>query len=126
VQEALLKTIVSSQQLETVILSYNSKYSNRWDFSVLHLLFTEVFSEEETNNFFSTLLPQIVQLALQLPMLLTAPIPLLVQHRSRMMSFSQLQVASLLANAFLCTFPKRNTLKWPAKYARYPDINFNG
>jgi len=125
VQEALLKTIVSSQQLETVILSYNSKYSNRWDFSVLHLLFTEVFSEEETSSFFSTLLPQIVRLALQLPTLLTAPIPLLVQHRSRMLSFSQLQIASLLANAFLCTFPRRNTAKFQSEYARYPDINFN-
>jgi poly(ADP-ribose) glycohydrolase len=125
VQEALLKTILSSQQLETVILSYNSKYSNRWNFSVLHLLFTEVFSEEETNSFFSTLLPQIVRLALQLPTLLTAPIPLLVQHRSHMLSFSQLQVASLLANAFLCTFPRRNTAKWQSEYAHYPDINFN-
>jgi len=126
VQEALLKTIVSSQQLETMILSYNSKYSSRWKFSVLHLLFTEVFSEEETNGFFSTLLPQIVQLALQLPTLLTAPIPLLVQHRNRMLSFSQLQIASLLANAFLCTFPRRNTAKWQSEYANYPDINFNG
>jgi len=125
VQEALLTTIVSSQQLETAILSYNSKYSNRWNFSVLRLLFTEVFSEEETNSFFSTLLPQIVRLALQLPTLLTAPIPLLVQHRSRMLSFSQLQVASLLANAFLCTFPRRNTAKWQSEYAHYPDINFN-
>jgi Poly (ADP-ribose) glycohydrolase (PARG). len=125
VQEALLKTVVSSQQLETVILSYNSKYSNRWDFSVLHLFFTEVFSEEETNSFFSTLLPQIVRLALQLPTLLTAPIPLLGQHRNHMLSFSQLQVASLLANAFLCTFPRRNTAKWQSEYARYPDINFN-
>jgi poly(ADP-ribose) glycohydrolase len=116
---------VSSQQLETVILSYNSKYSERWDFAVLHLLFTEVFSEDETNNFFSTLLPQIVQLALQLPVLLTAPVPLLVQHRNHMLSFSQLQVASLLANAFLCTFPRRNTTKRQSEYARYPDISFS-
>lgn len=125
VQEALLKTIMSSQQLEAVILSYNSKYSERWDFSVLHLLFTEVFSEDETSNFFSTLFPQIVQLALQLPSVLTAPIPLLVQHCNHMLSFSQLQIASLLANAFLCTFPRRNTAKRQSEYARYPDINFN-
>jgi poly(ADP-ribose) glycohydrolase len=105
VQEALLKSIVSSQQLETVILPYNSKYSEPWDFSALHLLYTEVFSEDETSSFFSTLLPQIVQLALQLPVLLTACVLLLVQHRNHMLSFSQLQVASLLANAFLCTFP---------------------
>jgi poly(ADP-ribose) glycohydrolase len=116
---------MSSQQLEAVILSYNSKCSECWDFSVLHLLFTEVFSEDETNNFFSTLLPQIVQLALQLPAILTAPVPLLVQHSSHMLSFSQLQIASLLANAFLCTFPRRNTAKRQSEYAHYPDINFN-
>ncbi|XP_069686554.1 poly(ADP-ribose) glycohydrolase isoform X2 [Periplaneta americana] len=125
VQEALLKTIISSQQLEALILSYNSKYSERWDFSVLHLLFTDVFSEEETDNFFSNLLPKIVQLALQLPTLLTAPIPLLVQHCNHTLSFTQLQIASLLANAFLCTFPRRNTAKRQSEYARYPDINFN-
>ncbi|XP_023719599.1 poly(ADP-ribose) glycohydrolase isoform X2 [Cryptotermes secundus] len=125
VQEALLKTIMSCQQLEAVILSYNSKYSERWDFLVLQLLFTEVFSEDETSNFFSTLLPQIIQLALQLPTLLTAPVPLLVQHRNHTLSFSQLQIASLLANAFLCTFPRRNTAKRQSEYARYPDINFN-
>jgi poly(ADP-ribose) glycohydrolase len=124
VQEALLKTIVSSQQLEAAILSYSS-YSSHWNFAVLHLLFTEVFSEEETNNFFSTLLPQIVRLALQLPALLTAPIPLLGQHRCHMLSFSQLQVASLLANAFLCTFPRRNAAKRHSEYAHYPDINFS-
>jgi poly(ADP-ribose) glycohydrolase len=116
---------MSSQQLEAVMLSYNSKYSERWDFLVLHLLFTEVFSEDETSNFFSTLLPQIVQLALQLPSILTAPVPLLVQHRNHALSFSQLQIASLLANAFLCTFPRRNTAKRQSEYARYPDINFN-
>jgi poly(ADP-ribose) glycohydrolase len=127
VQEAVLKTMLSSQQLETAILSYNSNsnYSNCWDFSVLRLLFTEVFTKEETNSFFSTLLPQIVRLALQLPTLLTAPVPLLVQHKSRMLSFSQLQVASLLANAFLCTFPRRNTAKPQSEYAQYPNINFN-
>ncbi|KDR17705.1 Poly(ADP-ribose) glycohydrolase [Zootermopsis nevadensis] len=125
VQEALLKTIVSSQQLETVILSYNSKYIERWDFSVLHLLFKEVFSEDETNSFFATLLPKIIQLALQLPVLLTAPVPLLVQHCSHALSFSQLQIACLLANAFLCTFPRRNTAKRQSEYAHYPDINFN-
>jgi poly(ADP-ribose) glycohydrolase len=124
-QEALLKTVASSQQLEAAILSYNTKYTECWDFSVLHLLFTEVFSEDEASNFFSTLLPQMIQLALQLPALVTAPVPLLVQHSSHMLSFSQLQIASLLANAFLCTFPRRNTAKRQSEYARYPDINFN-
>jgi poly(ADP-ribose) glycohydrolase len=116
---------MSSQQLEAAILSYNTKYTECWDFTLLHLLFTEVFSEDEAGNFFSTLLPQIIQLAVQLPALITAPVPLLVQHSSHMLSFSQLQIASLLANAFLCTFPRRNTAKRQSEYASYPDINFN-
>ncbi|PSN52583.1 hypothetical protein C0J52_13081 [Blattella germanica] len=124
-QEAFQKSIMSSQQLEAAILSYNSKYSEYWDFSLMHMLFTEIFSEDETNNFFSSLLPKIVRLALQLPTLITAPVPLLVQHRNHTLSFSQLQIASLLANAFLCAFPRRNTTKKKSEYAQYPDINFN-
>nr|CAD7197666.1 unnamed protein product [Timema douglasi] len=72
-----------------------------------------------------TLLPQIIGLALQLPSLVTGPIPLLVQHRNQSVSLTQLQVASLLANAFLCTFPRRNTAKRFSEYYKYPDINFN-
>ncbi|KAJ9596673.1 hypothetical protein L9F63_012277, partial [Diploptera punctata] len=125
IQGGLLKTMLSCQQLETAILSYNSKYSEFWDFSILRMLFNELFTEEETDNFFTTLLPRIVQLALQLPTLITAPVPLLVQHHNHTLSFSQLQIASLLANAFLCTFPRRNTAKRHSEYATYPDINFN-
>ena len=125
IQEGLLKTIMSCQQLETAVLSYNSKYSKSWDFTTLRILFNEILSEEETDNFFTTLLPQIIQLALQLPTLLTTPVPLLVQHRNHTLSFSQLQIASLLANAFLCTFPRRNTAKRQSEFATYPDINFN-
>ena len=35
------------------------------------------------------------------------------------------QIASLLANAFFCTFPRRNAKGNDTEYARYPDINFN-
>ena len=37
---------------------------------------------------------------------------------------SQEQIASLLANAFFCTFPRRNA-KMKSEYSSYPDINFN-
>lgn len=43
----------------------------------------------------------------------------------RSISLSQQQVACLLANAFLCTFPRRNTDRKKSEYASYPDINFN-
>lgn len=40
------------------------------------------------------------------------------------LTMSQEQIASLLANAFFCTFPRRNA-KMKSEYSSYPDINFN-
>lgn len=42
IQEALLRTVLSSHQLESAILSYNSRYNEKWNFSTLHALFDEV------------------------------------------------------------------------------------
>jgi len=44
IQEALLRTILSSQQLEDAILSYNQIYAQRWNFAALHHFFSEVYS----------------------------------------------------------------------------------
>ncbi|GAB1869593.1 WD repeat and FYVE domain-containing protein 3 [Camponotus japonicus] len=125
IQEALLRSILSSQQLENAILSYNQIYAQRWNFSALHHFFSEILDPEETAVFFKTLMPKIIQLALQLPMLLTGAIPLLKRHTNGFISLSQLQVASLLANAFFCTFPRRNSSNPQSEYATYPYINFN-
>jgi len=74
---------------------------------------------EESVHFFAHLLPKIIALALRLPELLPCGIPLLKQNHNRSLSMSQLQVSSLLANAFLCTFPwKKNTAM------SYPGVNF--
>lgn len=125
IQEALLRSILSSQQLEEAILSYNQIYAQRWNFAALHHFFSEVMELEETTMFFETLMPKIIQLALQLPVLLTGAIPLLKRHTNGSISLSQLQVASLLANAFFCTFPRRNSSNPQSEYATYPYINFN-
>uniref|UniRef100_A0A3P9MWB8 poly(ADP-ribose) glycohydrolase n=1 Tax=Poecilia reticulata TaxID=8081 RepID=A0A3P9MWB8_POERE len=50
------------------------------------------------------------------------PIPLLKRGMSHSITMSQEQVACLLANAFFCTFPRRNSRK--TEYCNYPDINF--
>lgn len=81
--------------------------------------------EGETEIFFQHLLPKIIQLALQLPRLITGPIPLLKRHNNASISLSQLQVASLIANAFFCTFPRRNSTNPQSEYSHYPSINFN-
>lgn len=125
IQESLLQNFVSTQQLETAILSYNHIYAQRWDFTALHHFFSEVVDEEESNIFFEVLMPKMVQLALQLPVLITGAVPLLKRHTNATISLSQLQIASLLANAFFCTFPRRNSTNPHSEYGRYPYINFN-
>ncbi|XP_019411133.1 PREDICTED: poly(ADP-ribose) glycohydrolase isoform X3 [Crocodylus porosus] len=52
------------------------------------------------------------------------PIPLLKQKMNHSITMSQEQIASFLANAFFCTFPRRNA-KMKSEYSSYPDINFN-
>lgn len=125
VQEALLRPIQNSHELEAAILSYNSRYNERWNFRALHTLFEEALDSEESEYFFRDVLPAMVVLALQLPELITGPIPLLKKHKNHTISLSQAQIASILANAFFCTFPRRNSTKRGSEYAAYPDINFN-
>ncbi|KAG8287523.1 hypothetical protein J6590_034897 [Homalodisca vitripennis] len=81
--------------------------------------------EVETEYFFAKVLPKVVELALSLPTLLTQGVPLLKQHVTHSISLTQQQISCLLANAFLCTFPRRNTGKKDSEYSTYPSINFN-
>lgn len=125
IQDALLKPIYTSRELEAAILSYNSKYIDQWKFTALHKLFEEELEEEESFAFFETSLPKIVALALQLPDLIPNAVPLLKHDKNHSISMTQQQVACLLANAFLCTFPRRNTRKKNSEYSSFPDINLN-
>lgn len=125
IQSALWKPIRNSQELAAAILSYNTQFKNTWKFRALHKLFNEHLEEEESQYFFDVTLPEIVKLALELPKLIQSPIPLLKQHKNRSISLSQQQISSLLANAFFCTFPRRNSTKKSSEYASFPHINFN-
>lgn len=42
INESLLKPILSSEELEKAILSYNIKYKGRWRFNLLHSFFNDV------------------------------------------------------------------------------------
>lgn len=42
IRENLQKPILSSEELEKAILSYNLKYKGKWRFHLLHLFFNEV------------------------------------------------------------------------------------
>ncbi|KAL3280193.1 hypothetical protein HHI36_017693 [Cryptolaemus montrouzieri] len=114
--KSLEKPIKCFSDLEAAICSYNASLPK---FGALEYFFEEVFEEEESTAFFENLLPKIIKLALRLPEILKEGIPLLKQHHSKAVSLSQLQVASLLANAFLCTFPWRKEVS-----ATYPGVNF--
>ncbi|KAH8273412.1 hypothetical protein KR026_003779 [Drosophila bipectinata] len=125
IERALLQPIETSEELQAAILSYNTTYRGQWEFRALHQLLEEELDESESRVFFEDLLPRIIRLALRLPDLIQAPLPLLKQHHTASLSLSQQQIACLLANAFLCTFPRRNTLKRKSEYSTFPDINFN-
>jgi poly(ADP-ribose) glycohydrolase len=110
--------IRTSYDLETAIMSYNPTFKRKWNFKGLHDFVHQIYTPEERNRFFDKILPYIVEIALQLPMLCKKPIPMLLKSVETEIILSQRQIASLLANAFLCTFPERS-------YSHdYPTVNF--
>lgn len=125
IQTSLLNKFDNSYQLEEAIKKYNSRYENIWNFSSLHQLIEHEISPEQKEFFFSELLPNIINLALNIDDIVACPIPLLKQGMNHSISMTQKQAACLLANAFLCTFPRRNTDKRNSEFSNYPEINFN-
>lgn len=122
IEETLLQPINTSRELEIAVKKYNTRYESIWNFSTLHELFD---SHLPPSEFFALILPKLINLALRLPQLIQSPIPLLKQGSNRSISMSQQQAACLMANAFLCTFPRRNTNKRNSEFSSYPEINFN-
>nr|XP_008112663.1 PREDICTED: poly(ADP-ribose) glycohydrolase isoform X1 [Anolis carolinensis] len=124
IQTSLLKKFTSSRDLKDAILRYNVAYAKKWDFTALTDFCDKVLEDAEAQHLFQSILPDMVKLALCLPSICTQPIPLLKQKMNHSITMSQEQTASLLANAFFCTFPRRNA-KMKSEYSSYPDINFN-
>uniref|UniRef100_A0A670YUA5 poly(ADP-ribose) glycohydrolase n=2 Tax=Pseudonaja textilis TaxID=8673 RepID=A0A670YUA5_PSETE len=124
IQTSLLKKFTCSRDLKEGILRYNISYAKKWDFTALAEFCDKVLEDAEAQHLFQSILPDMVKLALSLPTLCTQPLPLLKQKASHSVTLSQEQVASLLANAFFCTFPRRNA-RVKSEYSSYPDINFN-
>ncbi|XP_077481464.1 poly(ADP-ribose) glycohydrolase isoform X1 [Stigmatopora argus] len=122
IQQSLTKRICCTDELQKAILKYCASSAKKWDFTALHLYCTKVLEPAAAEHLFGCLLPNLVQLALKAPELCTKPIALLKRGVSHSISMSQEQVACLLANAFFCTFPRRNSRR--SEYANYPDINF--
>lgn len=120
IREALKTSIKNSRDLEKAVKTYNNKYEKTWDFSTLHELFEDETDDEDNELIFKEVIPKLIDLALELPNIIKAPIPLLKQKSNHSISMSQKQIACLLANAFLCTFPNR-----AKRNSDFPEINFN-
>ncbi|XP_051503509.1 poly(ADP-ribose) glycohydrolase [Myxocyprinus asiaticus] len=112
----------SSLDIRDAILSYNIAHAKRWDFTALNVLCTEGLENCEVQYLFDIILPAMVKLTLNVPKICTQPIPLLKLRMNQSLTMSQEQIACLLANAFFCTFPRRNSRK--SEYFNYPEINF--
>ncbi|XP_060712577.1 poly(ADP-ribose) glycohydrolase-like isoform X2 [Hemiscyllium ocellatum] len=114
----------SSKDLEYAIKEYNQKYAHLWNFSGLHEYFQQMRSAERECTL-RCLLPDMAKLALKLPELCSKSIPLLRRGTPQAVSMSQEQISCLLANAFFCTFPHRNSKQSNSEYSTFPDINFS-
>ncbi|XP_022669884.1 poly(ADP-ribose) glycohydrolase-like isoform X8 [Varroa destructor] len=88
VQRALVETMHSFDDLREAILSYNGGYS--WDLNELENVIEEMSSQERA-DFFNTILPGIVRLALNLPTICTRPPPLLAQVPTGNLTFTRMR-----------------------------------
>ena len=125
IESSLKKPILNSFDLEKSILSYNSRYAGKWNFNSLHALFNSVLSKSDTEVFFKKTLPGMVDLALNLPNIVTHAVPLLKRQQNYSITMSQYQAVCLLTHAFFCTYPRRNTVQRTSEYGTYPSIHFN-
>ncbi|KAL0965189.1 hypothetical protein UPYG_G00277940 [Umbra pygmaea] len=116
------KPTASVADVEKAIKKYNPKYGDRWSFDALN---TFVKKTPEQENYYTSVFPKIAELAIKLPQCIKKAIPLLQKGQMRSITLSQFQIACLLANAFYCTFPHRNSQNPKAEYHNYPSINFN-
>ncbi|XP_068597722.1 poly(ADP-ribose) glycohydrolase [Brachionichthys hirsutus] len=122
IHTALQGGFKSSLDVRDAILRYNTAHAKKWDFTALNLLCTECLAHCEAQQLFDFVLPAMVALALGAPRLCTMPVPLLKSRTNHSLTLSQEQISCLLANAFFCTFPRRNSRK--SEYCNYPEINF--
>ena len=80
----------------------------RWRYDALREFLRLELSDAERETWFGATLPYICDLALRLPRLCAAPLPLLLRGRPGTARLSEEQCACLLAHAFFCTLPGRN------------------
>ncbi|KAJ3057025.1 hypothetical protein HK097_001509 [Rhizophlyctis rosea] len=121
---ALSKQINSLKDFREILFSYNETYRNKWNLYGLAFYANQIIDQDDRPKLLQTM-GRIAKLALELPELIPHPIPLMKQGQPSVLTLSQMQIACLLANAFFCTFPRRNDTRRNAEYGTYPSIHFN-
>ncbi|PAA92746.1 hypothetical protein BOX15_Mlig023323g1 [Macrostomum lignano] len=114
---------IGIDDLATVLNVCSGRRQSSLCLDSLNCLLTEELGRGEMRHFLNRVLPGMVRLALALPHLVTTPPPLLRCGYQLKVTLSQLQVASLLANAFFSTFPRRSFAN--REYANFPTIHFS-
>eukprot|EP00124_Ichthyophonus_hoferi_P002216 Ihof_evm5s142 gene=Ihof_evmTU5s142 len=122
--EVLARPMRTSKDIENAILSYNMTYKGQWDFRALHRYIKERLTGDQREELFLETLPAMCDLVRSTPTICPLPIPLMQQGQASALTLSQHQAACLLANAFFCTFPRRNAQTPSSEYGNYPSINF--
>ncbi|KAJ3161084.1 hypothetical protein HDU86_007705 [Geranomyces michiganensis] len=120
VKTVLACPLQSFPDVKDAILAYNPR--SQWDMSGLG---DYLRNHPWRDRLFGVTLPAMARLALRLPDLVPNPVPLLRAGENKAITLDQLQIACILANAFFCTFPRRNDTRRTAEYASYPSINFS-
>uniref|UniRef100_UPI00358EABBA poly(ADP-ribose) glycohydrolase-like n=1 Tax=Myxine glutinosa TaxID=7769 RepID=UPI00358EABBA len=105
ISSALHQPIISSYDLEEIILSYRPDLKSKGPFVSLHSFFKQEV-EKGRLLWLQTVLRATAELALRLPKICTQPLPLLSPDFHASLSISQLQASCLLSNALFCTFPR--------------------
>jgi len=103
----LSKDIKNVKDFQDTIAQINPVFKPSSDFEFLsgfRLFIEEQLTKEETSELFNDIMPKLQKLALQLPILIPEPIPLLLAQKSSTVTLTKKQVSCLLANLFFCTF----------------------
>ena len=125
VQSALSRPLLCVEDLEEAILSYNSRFKKAWSFRLLKHFFVEEATIDERVQFFDSTLPKMQKLCLNAESFFPEPPRLLTRESSRSVYMSQKQASILMLMAFFCLYPRRNSSRSSAEYAKYNFINFN-
>jgi len=113
-----LKAVNNPKDIENAIRAYNVGIPRTINFNVLN----EFINYKLNDYTFFEDMRNLIKLTLDLPLIVTQPIPLLSRNKNQTLFLSQKQVSCLMANAFFCTFPDRN--RGDTKLLSYSDINF--